>query len=208
MGRNPLLIGLAGGSCSGKTTLARHLATRLGEEQAVRIGLDSYYYDLGHLSAEAIAAHNFDDPAALDRPLLFNQVEMLAAGETIEKPVYDLETHTRGGEPERIEPHRFVIIEGLFTLYWDDVRRHLKLGVFIDASHHVCLARRLARDQQERARTREEITHRYENHVTPMFDRHVYPTRRHADLVVDGTAPTADSVELILHIIDRLDARE
>jgi len=194
----PFLIGIAGASCSGKSTVAEALAARLGPECTLTLGLDSYYFDLSHLTPEAIHAYNLDEPAALDEALLVSQLADLAEGRAIAKPVYDYKTHTRAALAERIEPPGYVIIEGLFALHWPQVRELLGLRVYIDAPHDLCLSRRIARDRNQRGRTPEEVTRRYRAMVGPMADRHVVPTRPYADVIVDGLAPVEKSVDLIM----------
>lgn len=194
----PHLIGIAGGSCSGKTSLAETLVRALGPANTVNIALDSYYYDLSALSPDAIDRHNLDEPAALESALLFEHVAALAAGRAIDKPVYDHKSHTRANTTEHIEPLPFIIIEGLFTLRWPEVRGHLTTSVFIDATHEVCLDRRIRRDRNQRGRTRDEVTRRYREMVAPMFDRHVLPTREFAQIVVDGHGSIDRAAEYIL----------
>jgi uridine kinase len=197
----PHLIGIAGASCSGKTTLASHLVGELSADGAVCIVLDSYYYDLSDRSPDEIDGYNLDEPAALESDLLIRHMQALAGGRAIDKPVYDHKTHTRAARSERVEPVPFVFIEGLFTLYWPDLRDALGTAVFIDATHDVCLRRRIERDRNQRGRTREEVTRRYNTMVAPMYDRHVLPTREFADLILDGTLPT---IEAATQVIDHI----
>jgi uridine kinase len=201
----PHLIGIAGASCSGKTTLAERLAAELGPSDTRCIGLDSYYYDMTGVAHDVIDHHNFDDPASLESALLFEQVRALVAGRAIDKPVYDLKTHTRTATTEHIEPAPFIIIEGLFTLYWPEVREHITTSVFIDATHDVCLDRRIRRDRNKRGRSRDEVTRRYREMVAPMYDRYVLPTRAFAGIVVDGHGSIDRAAERILL---RIRARE
>ncbi len=195
------MIGIAGGSCSGKTTIAKLLARELGSEETAVIGLDSYYHDLSHIPADEIHRHNLDEPAALEQALLLEHVDLLARGAPIDKPAYVHETHERLDRGERIEPKRHIIVEGLFALYWGELRTHLGTGVFIDAAHDLCLERRIKRDRSQRGRTPEEVRRRYVSTVGPMFDLHVLPTRRHADVIVQAADPPEKAVALILQHI-------
>jgi uridine kinase len=195
------LIGIAGPSGSGKTELARRLAPRLGADTAL-LSLDSYYRDLSALEPAARAAHNFDHPDSLDRRLLAEQVAALGESEPIEVPVYDFATHTRTAAAKSINPGSFVLVEGLFVLCWEEVRTSLDLKLFIDASHEICLARRIARDVRERGRTERSVREQYERTVRPMFERYVRPTRSHADLVVDDCMPVQKIVEQVLAAVD------
>jgi uridine kinase len=196
----PVLIGLAGASCSGKTTLAQHLATRLPGSVAL-LSLDSYYRDYASLSAAEQADFNFDAPAALDRDLLFAQLRQFAAGQGIEKSVYRFSDHARTAQGERVEPSDFAIVEGLFALYWEEMRPLYSLGVFIEVEDEVCLARRIERDQTERGRCRADILCQYNEQVRPMYQRYIQPTQTHADLVVSGLiAPENSANEIIRHL--------
>ncbi len=196
----PVLIGLAGASCSGKTTLAQHLATRLPGSVAI-LSLDSYYRDYARLSPAEQANFNFDAPEALDRDLLFAQLHQFADGQSIEKPVYRFSDHARADQGEWVKPSDFAIVEGLFALYWQEMRTLYRLGVFIEVEDEICLARRLARDQAERGRSRVSILTQYNEQVRPIYERYVQPTRTVADLIVSGLAnPKASSGEIIARI--------
>lgn len=201
MTRRPHLIAIAGGSCSGKTTIALALAERLAPASVTVIALDSYYRNLSPVAIEDVASYNFDHPAALDDGLLTDQIGRLAEGEAIAKPIYDHKTHTRARGTETVSPGDYVIIEGLFALYWERVAALAPTKVFVDAPHAVCLERRQRRDITERGRTPEEVARRYETMVRPMFDRYVAPTRRWADIVADGTDPVERTVSAILQRI-------
>lgn len=178
------LIGISGPSCAGKGTLTNWLAERLDAEV---LPLDAYYRPLDHLSLEERARVNFDDPASLDETLLEAQLEALQRGETIEHPVYDFARHTRKPETVTLAPHRFVILEGLFTLHWEGVRNLLDARFYITAPDDVCLTRRVDRDQRERGRSEESVRKQYANTVEPM--RHIYiePSMQYADVILDGT---------------------
>jgi uridine kinase len=199
----PHLIGIAGASCAGKTTITRRLIGLLPAGETEHISLDSYYYDLSRLSSEAINHHNLDEPAALEAALLIEHVRTLAAGRPVDRPVYDHKTHSRAVAPQRVEPRSFIVIEGLFALYWQEIRHHLGTRVFIDSTHDLCLQRRIERDRNQRGRTTEEVTNRYRNAVQPMFDLHVLPTRRFADIIVNGQEPVDAAASQILSHIRR-----
>jgi uridine kinase len=196
----PRLIGIAGASCSGKTELARWLGRRL---DSPLLNLDHYYRDLPHLPLEVRARQNFDEPAALEESLIFAHCEALARGEAIEAPQYDFATHTRLAIGERVAPGPFVLLEGLFTLYWPRLRELLHLGVYVDTPDEVCFARRLARDVVERGRTEQSVREQYEATVRPMAFLHIRPTRQHADLVVRGTQPLPELGAQVLQQIGR-----
>jgi len=179
------VVGIAGPSCSGKTALARRLAEKLPGRTAV-IELDWYYRDQSGHSLDDI---DVDVPEAIDDALAVVQLERLVDGHAVERPVYDYTTHARTGETVRVEPAEFYIVEGLFTLYWDSLRRLLGASIYIDADHGICLARRIGRDTRERGRTLEEVMRQYHHRVRPMAEKFVVPTARHADLILPGTDP-------------------
>ncbi len=183
MSSSPYLIGLAGGSGSGKTALARELTGRFPPGKSVTLELDSYYLDRAGSSPAGL---NFDEPAAFEYELLLEHIQALSRGEAVNKPVYDFANHSRLAQTELISPQRYALIEGLFVLYWPDVRDLLNLKVFLDADHRTCLERRLARDVRERGRARASIEAQYQKAVRPMFETHVRPTREFADLILDG----------------------
>ncbi len=194
----PYLIGIAGPSCSGKSELSRYLARALGAEV---LALDSYYVELAHLPLEERARRNFDLPEALDHGLLAAQLAALAEGRTIEKPVYDFARHTRAPQVEIVHPGEFLIVEGLFALYWEEIRRLMGTRVFMEASDEVCLERRLERDIRERGRTRESVLEQYRTTVRPMAEQYILPTRGFADLVISGVEPLErTSAAVLAHI--------
>lgn len=197
----PHFIGIAGGSCSGKTTLARVLKERL-EEPAAVVSLDSYYKDLAALDPVKREKVNFDHPEAIDRELLTTQLELLARGEVIEVPVYDFSTHTRTGDSKRTSPQSFIIVEGLFTLLWEEVRELFGTKVFLCADETACLSRRLQRDVRERGRTRESVLAQYEETVRPMYREFVLTTMAHADLAIPGSSPSEEAAAAVISRIE------
>jgi uridine kinase len=194
----PYLIAIAGPSASGKSCIAALVAETLGAE---RVDLDSYYRDLSHLPVKDRELVNFDDPASLDETLLIEQVGRLAAGHTVAVPVYDFAAHNRSGRAREVKPAPFVIIEGIFALYWPELRDLCRLRVYVDLDHANCRERRIARDVRERGRSAEEVRHRYDSQVQPMCDRFVAPTRQYADLVLEGAAPPDASTAILLRRI-------
>lgn len=197
----PLVIGLAGPSGAGKTTLARCLAAQLSG--ASILSLDSYYRDYARLSPGEKARFNFDAPEAMDHLLLAAHLGDLARGQAVEKPVYDFATHSRLARTEIFRPGNALIVEGLFALYWEEIRVLYDLSVFIDADDDLCLERRLARDLAERGRTRESVLEQYRTQVRPMAERHVRPTARFADVMVSGQAPVEEMASLLIARLGR-----
>lgn len=201
MSKKLYMIGIAGPSCSGKTELARRLAGLLSASAPAVISMDSYYRNLSALDPEERARCNFDVPEALDLGLLAQHLRILARGEGVDKPVYQFLTHTHAPQGERVEPGEFIIVEGLFALYWEEVRELLGTRVFIDVDDDVCLSRRLARDTRERGRSAESILAQYTETVRPMSERYILPTRRFADVVVSGEdAPEKAAAAVVAHV--------
>jgi uridine kinase len=186
----PRLLGIAGPSCSGKTELARWLSRQTG---AHILNLDHYYKGLAHLPLEVRARTNFDEPASVDSLQIFADAGLLAAGHSIRAPLYDFATHARAAGDEVIEPGSLVILEGLFALYWPELRALLDFKFYVDAPDEVCLDRRLKRDVIERGRTPESVHWQFEETVKPMAHLHILPTRAHADLVLSGLDPLDES---------------
>ena len=194
----PYLIGIAGPSCAGKSYLSAHLARHL---DAAMLNLDSYYADLEHLNLTQRAHFNFDAPESLDSPLLIEHVRQLSRGDAIEKPIYDFKNHSRTGQTERLEARPFILIEGLFALYWEEIRAVQETKVFVDLGEEICLARRIERDTRERGRTRESILEQFSATVRPMAQRYVHPTRQFADVVLTGDGEIVEEMERVLNHI-------
>jgi len=193
----PVVLGIAGCSGSGKTTLAAELARTLG---GVHFHLDNYYLDLGHLPPEERAGQNFDDPALIESGLLADHVAALARGEAIARPIYDFAHHTRVvGQTEAVRADRFLLVEGLFALYYPALLPLYQLRVYVETPDEVCFERRLRRDVCERGRTPESVKGQYEATVWPASVAYVRPSRANADLSVDGTGALDWKVERVLN---------
>ena len=162
------------------------------------LSLDAYYRDLADLSPAARARINFDAPESMDHQRLAADLRQLAAGLRVEIPVYDFATHTRQAHQQSITPTDFLIVEGLFALYWPDINALYHLRIFVTADDALCLERRLARDRIERGRSPASIRAQYQEQVRPMYRRHIQPTARHADLTLDGSTPTEAQVSVVL----------
>jgi len=201
--RAPFFIGLAGPSCSGKTSIAQQIAAGLPGTATV-FGTDSYYLDLSHLTPAERARQNFDDPGILESALLAQHLQSLRRGERICQPVYDFSTHSRiQGREEIIHPSDFLIVEGLFILHWPDVRAMFDLRVFIATEDETCLERRKARDVRDRGRTVESVVSQYAATVRPGAQHFVLPSKAHADLVVNGHQPIEISARQIVNSVRR-----
>jgi uridine kinase len=195
MSEKSYLIGIAGPSGAGKSYLARHLSECL---RAPVLSLDHYYRDLSHLPPEVRARSNFDEPSALEHDLLIAQVAQLAERHTIAVPTYDFSVHTRTGQTQPFAPAPFVIVEGLFTLHWPELRNLLGTRVYVEMTDDICLQRRQDRDVRERGRTPESVIEQFRLTVLPMAERYVRPTQEHAHIVVFGSAPIGEEVDRVL----------
>lgn len=196
-----LTIGIAGPSGAGKTALARRLVERLADRRALRLPLDAFYRDRADLAPALREVSNFDHPDSIDRPLLLDRLAGLAAGHRVTLPVYRFETHTRAAHGREVGPAGFVVADGLFALYWPELRALLRIKVFVELDPATCLARRIARDVAERGRTERSVRAQYERTVRPMCERFVRPAREHADLVLDGHAPLEESASAVLALV-------
>jgi uridine kinase len=192
----PVVLGIAGCSGSGKTTLAAELAHTLG---GIHFHLDNYYRDLGHMPLSERIGQNFDNPTMIESSLLATHVAALARGETIERPIYDFSTHTRAlGCTEHVTAGRFLVVEGLFALFYPELLPLYQLRVYVDTPDSLCFERRMKRDIEERGRTPESITQQYEATVRPASVAFVRPSVANADLQIDGTGALDWKVERVL----------
>jgi uridine kinase len=183
----PFLIGIAGGSGSGKTTFAKRVieeGAHAGIEGAI-FSLDHYYRPLSHLSFEERCAFNFDDPAALDLELAVSHVKKLVAGETIRQPVYDFKTHTRTEEETVFEPKRLIVVEGLYALRPKPLLELYDYKIFVSTGIATAVLRRMARDVSERGRDVDGAKHQIITTVVPMYEEYVKPTSRNAHFSIN-----------------------
>lgn len=196
MNGGPVIVGVAGCSGSGKTSLAQELAREL---EGTHFHLDHYYRDLGHLTYEERCRENFDHPDALESALLIAHIRQLASGRSISRPQYDFATHTRVPDQSVhvYEPH-FLLIDGIFALHYPELRRLYDLSVYVDTPDEVCYQRRLIRDVNERGRSPGSVEQHYAETVRPMAEEFVRPSAQYADLVVDGATSLDWSVEQVL----------
>ncbi len=182
-----LFVGIAGGTGSGKTTLAARVVGALPPDSVALLSHDSYYRDQSHLSPAERDRLNFDHPDTLETTLLVEHLGELRAGRAIEQPAYDFAEHRRHAARRRVEPRRVVIVEGILILHEPSLRRALDIKVFVDTDADERVLRRVERDTRERGRTVESVTAQYRETVRPMHAQFVEPSKRHADLIIPET---------------------
>jgi uridine kinase len=180
----PVVIGMAGGTGSGKTTVAREILRRAGTEQISLIQHDAYYKDLSDLPLAQRAMQNFDHPDALDNGLLIKHLKELKAGRAIEVPVYDFTTHTRTKETRHVEPRRVILVEGILIFADEALRRLMDVKIYVDTDADIRFIRRLQRDIAERGRTMDSVIHQYLATVRPMHQEFVESSKRFADVII------------------------
>ena len=179
-----VVLGIAGGTGSGKTTVARAIVEQIGTEKIAYLEHDSYYRDLEHMSLEDRRRVNFDHPDAFETSLLVDHVKMLMDGQAVEQPVYSYEHSVRTGETIRVEPKPLIVIEGILVLENHALQSLMDIKIFVDTDDDIRLLRRVRRDTEERGRSLEGILGQYEATVRPMHLAFVSPSRRHADVII------------------------
>jgi uridine kinase len=204
----PLIIGIAGGSGSGKSTVARSVANALAPESVACIDMDAYYRNFAHLPLEERQRINWDHPDAFDWDLLIEQLTQLAAGRPIDKPVYDFVSHTRSADTCTIPPADVVVIDGILLFTDARVRALCDMRVFVEADADIRLIRRIRRDMRKRGRPLEEILEQYLATVQPMHLEFVEPSKRYADVIVPRGGRNTVAVEMIAGRIQRRLTRE
>ena len=180
----PVLIGVAGGSGSGKTTVVRRIVDAIGVDDVVVLHHDSYYRDASHLPMEERIGINYDHPDSLETELLIEHLEALLGGETVEVPVYDFARHVRKPETETVRARPVIILDGILILWDSRLRELMDVKLFVDADADVRLGRRLRRDMEERGRSPESVLTQYMDTVRPMHLEFVEPSKRYADVII------------------------
>ena len=190
------VIGVAGGSGSGKSTVTREVLASVGASSAAVLMQDDYYLDQSNLSFEERCKTNYDHPDAFDWPLLMQHVQALRDGQAVDKPVYDFTNHIRAAEKVVVKPAPIIVIEGLFTLFDPALRKMLSLKVFVDTAPDVRFIRRLQRDIAERGRKAENVIEQYLHTVRPMHKQFIEPTKRNAHVILPHGAngPAVDMI--------------
>jgi uridine kinase len=195
--RKSLLIGIAGGTGSGKTTLAQRIEAALPNDVTV-LEQDSYYRDRSHLSPSERSTVNYDEPAALENDLLARHLEALRSGEAVETPEYDFSTHTRRRAARTIAPSPIVVVEGILLFAVRELREVFDLRIFVDTDDDIRLMRRIRRDILDRGRNIADIERQYHDTVRPMHLLHVAPSKRFAHLIVPEGGENAEALDVIV----------
>ncbi|MGH9947196.1 MAG: uridine kinase [Pyrinomonadaceae bacterium] len=196
-----MIIGICGGTGSGKTTIARAIVEAVGRERVVLIEQDSYYRNLADMPLDERHQANFDHPDAIDSDMLVNHLLRLKQGLTVEMPLYDFKTHTRSNKIEIIEPKQVVIVEGILIFSESRVLDLLDMRVFVDTPDDVRFIRRLRRDTTERGRTMDSVIDQYYRTVRPMHFEFVEPSKRHADIIIPEGSQTNITVDLLCSMV-------
>lgn len=203
----PLIVGVAGGSGSGKTTVARAIHARLGVD-AVFLDQDAYYHDLGHLAFEERVRTNFDHPDAFDTPLMVAHLGALASGQPIDKPTYDFARHTRAEATVRVEPRDVILVDGILLFADAALRRLFDVKVYVDVADDLRFIRRMERDVSERGRSVESVVAQYLGTVRPMHLEFVEPSKRYADVIIpEGGRNTVAIQMLEARVADEIQRR-
>lgn len=201
----PSIIGIAGGTASGKTTILHQLVKSLGDQSQI-IAMDAYYKPYAEYTLEERKTFNYDHPSAFDIARLVEDLKTLNAGNPIEVPVYDYVQYTRSDRTIRVEPKPIILLEGLFVLYYAQLLDLIDLKVYIQADADIRLIRRIRRDQVERGRSLESILTQYTDTIKPMHEAFIAPTKKNADIIIPRGAENVQGVNLLIeHVRHRVE---
>lgn len=202
---DPLIIGVSGGSGSGKTTVVRHIMNAIGEESILLLQHDSYYRDLKHLPFDKRAQKNFDHPSSLETELMIRHIAALKEGYEVEIPVYDFTHHIRKEETRRAGPREIILIDGILIFSEKELRDLMDIKLYVDTDDDIRLLRRIQRDIVERDRQLENVLSQYENFVRPMHLEFVEPSKRYADIIIPRGGQNKVALDMVTALIqDRL----
>jgi uridine kinase len=200
----PVIIGIAGGTGSGKTTVAQAIYDRVGRDRIEWISHDSYYRNFDGLSTEERHKINFDHPDSLESELLIRHLDVLAKGSSVDVPMYDFAAHARLPETQRVEPRRVIIVEGILVLAEPELRRRINIKLFVDTPADIRFMRRLVRDIQTRGRSLESVVQQYLTTVRPMHEEFVEPSKRYADLIIPEGGENQVALDAIISRVEHL----
>lgn len=202
---NPLIIGVAGGSGSGKTTVVKHIINTIGKENILLLQHDSYYRDLKHLPFEERTEQNFDHPSSLETELMIRHIKALNEGYQVEVPIYDFTKHIRKEETRLAEPKKIILVDGILIFTEKELRQLMNIKLYVDTDDDIRLLRRIQRDIVERDRQLENVLTQYEKHVRPMHLEFVEPTKRYADIIIPRGGENQVALDMVNALIqDRL----
>lgn len=197
MSKKPIIIGVTGGSGSGKTSVSNKILKHFGNRNVMLIQQDYYYKDQSHLTFEERLNTNYDHPFAFDTELFYQHINKLLMGQSIDKPVYDYARHTRSTETIHEDARDVIIIEGILILEDERLRELMDIKVYVDTDDDIRLARRIQRDVIERGRSVESVIDQYVNVVKPMFHQFIEPTKRYADIIVPEGGYNQVAIDLL-----------
>ena len=201
---DPLVIGIAGGSGSGKTTVAQEILQRVGPEQIAFLQHDSYYKDLSGLPPAQRIEVNFDHPNSLETDLLTQHIASLRDGKSVEVPIYDFATHSRTDQTFTVQPRRVIIVEGILIFTESSLREMFDVKIFVDTDADIRLIRRLERDITERGRTTESVIKQYQSTVRPMHLEFVEPSKRYADVIIPEGGFNTAALDMVTARVEAL----
>jgi len=202
--KTPVVIGIAGGTGSGKTTVARAIYDRVGSDRIEWISHDSYYRNFDALTHEERHKINFDHPDSLESELLTRHLDVLCKGSSVEVPVYDFATHSRKTETQRVEPRKVIIVEGILVLAEPELRKRIDIKLFVDTPADIRFLRRLTRDIETRGRSLKSVIDQYLTTVRPMHEEFVEPSKRHADLIIPEGGENQVALDAIISRVEHL----
>ena len=200
----PCVLGVAGGTGSGKTTVARAILDAVGEERIALIEQDSYYRDVDWRSETELLQHNFDHPSAIDDELLISHLAALKAGHPVEVPIYDFVRHRRTARTKRVEPQPVILLEGILIFVEPGLRELLDFKIYVDTDADLRLIRRLGRDMAERGRTVQDVLRQYLQTVRPMHLEFVEPSKRWADIIIPEGGENRVALEMVIAHVQQL----
>ena len=204
MRRRPVLIGIAGGTGSGKTSVAREITRNIDPDNIVLIEQDNYYKDQAQLTMAQRVLTNYDHPNAFDNDLLFQHLQTLLDGTGIDKPLYNFAEHTRAEETERVEPKQVIILEGIMVLEDERLRNLMDIKIFVDTDADVRIIRRVLRDIKERGRSIESVVEQYMGVVRPMHMQFIEPTKKYADLIIPEGGKNTVAIDVLVAKVNEI----